>query len=281
MDSRMTKMERAGEGPGLPVVSGARGLLLTVLGEFVLPSGGAAQSSALVAALGTLGVEPGTARQVLARSAARGWLVREKVGSRTRWHLTEHARRLLAEGTERIYGFGRRRPGWDGRWLLVVVSVPERHRSLRYRLRTRLTWAGFGALGQGVWLCPYVEREGTAVSVVKSLGLEGATSFLGSFGQLGDVARLVAEAWNLSALGRRYHAFCSWADALDPRGEEDSFAAQARLVHEWRQFPLLDPELPRTLLPDDWEGDQALARFHRLHEEWRLAAWEWWNQQAR
>lgn len=265
------------EGPDLPVVSGARGLLLTVLGEFVLPSGSGAQSSALIAALGALGVEPGTARQVLARSAARGWLVRERVGSRTRWHLTDHASRLLADGTERIYGFGLHRPFWDGRWLLVVVSVPERHRSLRYRLRTRLTWAGFGPLGQGLWLSPYVEREALAVEVVKALGLEGGTSFLGSFGQLGDVAELVSGAWNLSALGRRYHGFCSWAGSLRPATDEGRFAAQARLVHEWRQFPLLDPELPRTLLPDDWEGDVALERFRDLHRSWREGARAWWE----
>lgn len=269
------------DGPRLAVVSGARGLLLTVLGEFVLPAGGQAQSSALVSALAALGVEPGTARQVLARSAARGWLAREKVGIRTRWHLTEHARRLLAEGAERIYGFGHGHPEWDGRWLLVVVSVPERHRALRYRLRTRLTWAGFGAVGQGLWLSPYVEREALAVEAVKSLGLEAATSFLGTFGRLGDVCELVAEAWNLPALERRYQAFISWAGSLQPVTSETRFAAQARLVHEWRQFPLLDPELPRTLLPEAWDGDAALTLFQDLHGQWAPTAREWWEQLTR
>ena len=268
-------------GPGgLGAPSGARGLLLTVLGEFVLPWGGAAQSSALVAALGALGIEAGTARQVLARSAARGWLSREKLGARTRWHLTTRAGELLAEGTERIYGFGRHRPAWDGRWLLVIVRVPERQRALRYRLRARLTWAGFGPLGQGLWLSPYVEREALAVEVVKALGLEAATSFVGDFGRLGDLEDLVADAWNLEALGRRYQRFATWAGALAPVGEQAAFGAVARLVHEWRQFPLLDPELPGSLLPDGWPGDLALERFHHLHRAWRPSAWSWWERLA-
>ncbi|MGH9064246.1 MAG: PaaX family transcriptional regulator [Acidimicrobiales bacterium] len=256
---------------------GTRGQLVTVLGEMVLPGGGAAQSSALVSALGALGVEPGTARQVLARSATRGWLSREKVGPRTRWRLTGHAHAVLSEGAERIYAFGRARPGWDGRWLLLLVSVPESQRALRYQLRTRLTWAGFGQLRQGMWISPYVGREELAVEVVKSLGLEGATSFLGSFGRLGAVAEIVAEAWNLAGLGSRYAAFVGWAEALSPSTDAERFVALARLVHEWRQFPLLDPELPRTLLPDGWEGDGAAEAFHRLRDRWRPGAWRWWE----
>ena len=83
----------------------ARGLLFTVLGEFVLPSGGAAWTSAFIEVLGRLGVEEKATRQALMRTAADGWLVSERVGRRTRWQLTPSAVQLLTEGTERIYGF--------------------------------------------------------------------------------------------------------------------------------------------------------------------------------
>src|SRR5947207_14682022 len=46
----------------------ARGLLLTVLGEFVLPAGAAAPTSAFIDLLGRLAVEEKAARQALARS---------------------------------------------------------------------------------------------------------------------------------------------------------------------------------------------------------------------
>ena len=48
----------------------ARGLLLTVLGEFVLPAGGSAWTSAFIDVLGRLGVEEKAARQALMRTAA-------------------------------------------------------------------------------------------------------------------------------------------------------------------------------------------------------------------
>src|SRR2546421_337039 len=50
------------------VTATARGLLLTVLGEFVLPAGAAAPTSAFIDLLGRLAVEEKAARQALARS---------------------------------------------------------------------------------------------------------------------------------------------------------------------------------------------------------------------
>jgi phenylacetic acid degradation operon negative regulatory protein len=119
----------------------ARGLLFTVLGQFVLPSGGTAWTSSFIEVFDRLGVGEKTARQALMRTAADGWLKTERVGRRSLWHLTPAAERLLTEGSERIYGFTTADREWDGRWLLVLARVPETDRPARHRLRTRLSWA--------------------------------------------------------------------------------------------------------------------------------------------
>ena len=66
-----------------PAPASARGLLFTVLGEFVLPTGGPAWTSAFIDVLGRLGVEEKATRQALMRTAADGWLASERVGRRT------------------------------------------------------------------------------------------------------------------------------------------------------------------------------------------------------
>src|SRR5579864_2833361 len=76
----------------------ARGLLLTLLGEFVLTGGGTAWTSAVLATFARLGIEEKTTRQALMRTAASGWLDPEKIGRRTRWRLTASAQKLLTEG---------------------------------------------------------------------------------------------------------------------------------------------------------------------------------------
>jgi phenylacetic acid degradation operon negative regulatory protein len=246
----------------------ARSLLMTILGEFVLPAGAPVWTGTLVGSLGACGVEDKTARQALARTAAAGWLTSERAGRRVRWQLTGAGVRLLTEGTQRIYSFGAGRPDWDGEWLLVLVTVPESRRALRYRLRTRLTWAGFGSIGPGAWISPDVSREPEAAAVLTDLGLDGAVSFLGRAGAIGESAEVVREAWDLGAVDTTYAAFLDGPAAAAPETPEETFGALVRLVHEWRRFPFVDPALPAALLPAGWHGVRAAAAFHRCHDRW-------------
>jgi phenylacetic acid degradation operon negative regulatory protein len=114
-------------------------------------------------------LEEKTARQAIARSAGRGWLEPERVGRRTRWHLSEAGTKLLTEGTQRIYQFGREQRDWDGRWVLIFATVPETKRDLRYHLRGRLGWAGFAPFAPGAWISPWIDRQEEAVRVLNEL----------------------------------------------------------------------------------------------------------------
>ena len=256
----------------------ARSLLMTVLGEFVLPRGRPVWTSTLVEVLGRFGIEEKSARQALARTAAEGWLVSERVGRRVRWSLTPPGRRLLTEGAERIYTFGRDSGGWDGRWLMLRVSVPETKRDLRHSLRTRLTWAGFGSPTPGAWISADASRQDEADAIVRDLGLDReAMSFVASYGKIGDEDAMVSRAWDLTALEERYESFIDEFTGLNPANGDEVLHAQTRLVHEWRRFPFLDPQLPVRLLPPNWSGVQAADLFHSKHVEWRPGALRHWE----
>src|SRR5258708_25149788 len=148
----------------------ARGLLFTVLGEFVLPPGGSAWTSAFIDVFGRLGVEEKAIRQALARTAADGWIRPERHGRRTRWWLTPDGDRLLTEGTERIYAFAGSQREWDGAWLLVLARVAESDRSARHLPRTRLSWAGLGSPAPGVWITTHTERRDEVQRVLRAAG---------------------------------------------------------------------------------------------------------------
>lgn len=253
----------------------ARSLLLTVLGEFVLPRDEPAWTGALTEALAGVGVEEKAARQALSRTAAEGLLSSERAGRRVQWRLTAAGTRLLAEGADRIYGFGRAVEAWDGRWLLLLVSVPEAQRRLRHRLRTRLTWAGLGSPTPGLWVTPDTEKEKEVAAIVDDLGIE-AFSFTGGFGQIGDEQQVVRQAWALDEVERRYLDFLDAVTAVEVDSQAEAFAAQVRLVQEWRRFPFLDPALPAELLPADWPGPAAADLFHRRHDEWHADAQRHW-----
>jgi phenylacetic acid degradation operon negative regulatory protein len=259
----------------------ARSLLLTLLGEFVLPGGRPVWTSTLIDALALLGVEEAAARQALARSGASGLLVAEKVGRRTRWSLTPRATRLLSDGARRIYGFGLGEREWDRGWLLVLVTVAEQNRHLRARLRTRMTWLGFGLMGPGAWVTPWADREGEARAALEELELaDGAVSWIGRPGQMGSVEDRVGEIWDLDAVAAEYTSFMDAATSEAPAGPAAEFAALTRLVHDWRHFPGADPGLPAALLPGSWPGQAAARTFHECHRRWEGGARRWWEDRA-
>src|SRR5579875_2668398 len=220
----------------------ARGLLFTVLGEFVLPGGCMGWTSALIDLLGRLGVEEKATRQALMRTAGDGWLAAQRVGRRTRWTLTPAAERLLVDGTERIFGFAGRAEEWDGRWLLVLARAPETDRATRHLLRTRLTWAGLGSPAPGVWLGPHVDRLAEVERALAEAQMdEEAQLFVAAHRGRADIRAMIAQAWDLPAIEAAYEQFL--ADFAG-RSPSDPLAATAELVHAWRRFPWIDPALP-------------------------------------
>jgi phenylacetic acid degradation operon negative regulatory protein len=256
----------------------ARSLLLTALGEFVLPAGRPVWTATFLHALALVGVEEKAIRQAMARSATEGWLDSERHGRRTAWHLTPAGRRLLTEGAERIYGFGAPVTAWDGQWLLVLASAPDAGRGMRHLLRTRLAWSGLGSLSPGVWVSPHPEREPEVRDVLEQAAVAGsATVFVGRLGDMDDARRVARQAWDLAELETAYADFLGEVGRLRPKDDAATFGAQLRLVQEWRRFPFLDPGLPPELLPDQWNGARAASVFRDRHRAWMPAANRYWH----
>ena len=252
----------------------ARSLLLTILGEFVLPLGDAVWQETLVAALVSVGYSEQAARQALARSVRDGWLISSRQGRRARLSLTDQTAELLASGASRIYSFAEPWE-WDGRWLVLILRVPEARREVRHQLRTRLAWAGLGSMGSGVWLTPRVEREAELRAAVADAPAAEATSFIASLGELGHAESVVAAAWNLDEVRAQYDAFLEDFTAIRPSSGDAFFRMQTLLVHAWRKFPFLDPDLPAELLPAGWPRRRAHDLFVSRHARWSQPAREY------
>jgi phenylacetic acid degradation operon negative regulatory protein len=257
----------------------ARSLLLTILGEFVHPRGRPVWTATLIEAMATLGIEEKSARQALARTASEGLLTSIRDGRRVQWALTAHGDTLLREGTDRIYGFLRSPHPWDGRWLVLTVSLPETQRRLRHQLRTRLTWLGLGSPSPGLWVTPDAGHLEAVRQVVEELGLDDQSfAWVGPATGIGDEAQLLDEAWDLATVEELYTTFLRLFEARAPETGTGSFVAQVELVQEWRRFPFLDPDLPRELLDPGWPGLRASELFHDQHQRWHRRAQAEWDR---
>lgn len=265
---------------GTATASSASDLLITVFGELMLPNGGSAWTQTLVDALGLSDVETKAARQAISRLANKGWITSERVGRRSKWSLTPWATSLLQRGADRIYAHGDSGRRWDGQWLVLLASVPEQRRKLRPKLNVSLGWAGFGSLGQGVWICPWTDREREATAIVREMDIDDATLFRSTMTDVGDPRALAERAWNLDAIASGYFDFLATFDKPavgENQPDGQSVSRLVALVDTRRRFPLLDPSLPTALHRSEWPGDAAAQRFRVLRAHWGTGAARWWE----
>lgn len=254
---------------------GPKDLVFTLFGEYLLDRADRVWVGSLIELLEPFDVGQGAVRTALSRMVTKGWLDAEREGRHAFYGLTPRGRRLLEEGQARIYRPSWDRP-WDGRWLLLWYSIPEGSRHLRDRLRDRLAWLGFGSLGNGVWISPHDVAE-RIDEVTEQLGIAGHVEcFRAERVADGPVDELVARCWDLAAVNEAYGAFIAeWSPVLERvRGDgaerapdpRESYALRFSLIHRFRRFPLLDPYLPRSLLPPSWAGEDARTLFSELHD---------------
>jgi phenylacetic acid degradation operon negative regulatory protein len=245
-------------------------LVITILGTYVRPFGSRVWSGGLVVLLGELGFSEGAARVALTRLVRRGLLQRYRSGRLVHYRLTERADRLLSEGDGRIFSLG---DPWndDGTWTVLWHQIPEDRRLELSRLARRLRFLGFGSPGDGVWVSPHDHSE----EVVRLLGELGVAQFATLFTAHPDAVvglpAVVSRAWDLSGLVDRYEAFerefapLRARRALARLSDRDAFAVRTRLVHQFRGFPVLDPELPDALAPVAGPRGRAATVFHELY----------------
>jgi ring-1,2-phenylacetyl-CoA epoxidase subunit PaaA len=252
--------------PGQPVGS-ARALLLTILGDAVLPTGGSAWLATLTTVAGDLGIQPAATRQALRRLVVQDLVVPQRHGRRARYELTATGRRRLEEAAERIY---LRRPlTWDGRWHLL--SWP-RGGGASPALRRELGWLGYGQLDDGTWCCPWDLGTRLDAALAKHDADRAAHRFTAALD--GDDHELADQAYDLRALRAAHRSFLAVAEAPEaPADDRAALIARLSLVHRWRKLLFLDPGLPSELLPADWLGDRAGAAFVTAYRAVEAPAW--------
>jgi phenylacetic acid degradation operon negative regulatory protein len=117
-----------------------------------------------------------------------------------------------------------------------------------------------------------VEREAELREAIREAPAAEATSFVAELGCMGTPTAVAAAAWDLEQVRAQYEAFVEDFAAIRPSSAQAFFRMQTLLVHAWRKFPFVDPDLPGELLPAGWPRRRAHDLFAGRHERWRGGA---------
>lgn len=244
-------------------------LVITFLGDAVVPRGERAALADIQAVMERLGVEAGAVRTAMSRLAADGWVKREREGRLSFYHLATAGRHAFDEATRRIYAEGP--PSWDGSWTVLIAPA-----ALPAAQAAKLLDDGFVRLGGQVLMKP--GRLADTQAGAGMLVINGPGS---------DMPAGLTALWNLDDLGGGYERFISNWSTMAQRlggGERlaplDAMAARTLLIHDWRRLVLRDPGLPASLLPANWPGERARMVVRRVYAPLVPGSETWLDEQG-
>ena len=226
----------------------AQDLVLTIFGAHVR-SGELVWSGGVVQTLESVGLTVISARAALARLVNRQLLARRRDGRRVFYSTTPHADALLSQIDRRLFSFGRTQPSVQP-WTVLWHAIPESERVARSRFASQLRFLGFGSVQDATWIAAR-DREQEVLTLLRQLGIERyASVMVGEMSAPQGIAALVAEAWNLEETRERYRQFLAdftvlrGARARERLSDAGAFRSRTLLLHRFRGFPFVDPELP-------------------------------------
>jgi phenylacetic acid degradation operon negative regulatory protein len=247
-------------------------LVLTMLGAHLRGPGQTVWSGGMVRLLDSFGFTTGSARAALSRLVLRNLLVRTREARFVHYALGGRAERLLAEGDRRIFSFGRTEPTVDI-WTVLWHSIPEDQRVARSRLVSSLRFLGFGSVQDATWLAAH-DREQDVLALLREIGIEQHVSlFVGRISDGLAPTALAHNAWSLDEVAARYRGFLSAygplrrAAARRRLSAEHAFVARTVMLHRFRGFPSIDPELPAASDPVRSLRGEVVATFDDVYEQ--------------
>ncbi len=255
-----------------------RQLILTLYGLYARDEHNWLSVNSVVKMLGDLDVDSAGVRSSISRLKRRGVLGSMRVGQAAGYALSSETLEMVREGDTRI--FSRLRAAESDGFVLVVYSIPEVEREKRHQLRTTLAQMGFGTTAPGVWIAPGHLHD-QVVHTLTRLAMESYVDiFHARYEAFGDLRDKVGTWWDLPAIDQEYAAFIElhqdarnrWKASAD--AARTAFEIYVPLLTQWRRLPYLDPGLPASLLPADWNGGKAANLFSDLDALLRTPARE-------
>ncbi len=246
-----------------------RSMIFTLYGDYIRHYGNEIWIGSLITLLKEFGHNEQAVRAAISRMYKQGWVESTKKGNKSYYYLTERGIDRMEEAADRIFKF---KPAeWDGKWRMLMYTIPETKRNARDEFRKELVWSGFGAMSTSTWISPN-DLEKQVKNLIEKYEIEPYVDFFESeYKGPNNDATLVEKCWNLDEINEKYNEFISYYSQkyiIDrnkiQKGEmsdAECFVERTSLVHEYRKFLFVDPGLPEELLPTKWLGNHAATLF--------------------
>lgn len=144
---------------------------------------------------------------------------------------------------------------WDSKWRMVFYDIPDKKKSSRDGLKSKLKELGFGMIQESIYISPYDIAQDLA-EFIEAQNLSEFV-FVGEVNKLliGNRKQLAERIWGLEKLNDRYF---NLMQKINNQKQTDN------IISDYEEVLREDPCLPKELLPDDWLGDRVHKEIKKL-----------------
>ena len=250
-------------------------VLLSFIGDVVIPHDGAIGLGSLVKLGELLGITEQTVRSAANRLAVDGWLTAEIHGRRSFFMLTDFALTRFHPAIHRIYHHADTE--WEGEWQLVMIDPSGLGSDEIEEINRDLSWIGFGRFSPGVFIRPKIAGRETCEDLKVNPAAQNAsvcfTGWRPPCASDDNLRPFIRRLWDLDAVTARYKAFIQRYDPLlaaiwsaSSIDGELALALRTFMIHDFRRIRLVDPQLPPELQEANWIGNRALYIAHEIYD---------------
>ncbi|PLR78550.1 phenylacetic acid degradation operon negative regulatory protein PaaX [Bacillus sp. V3-13] len=252
-----------------------RSMIFTLYGDYISHYGSKIWTGSLIRLLHEFGHNDQSVRAAISRMNKQGWVQAEKIGNKSYYSLTPRGEKRIEEAAKRIFKLKPEK--WDGKWRILMYTIPEEIRAVRDELRKELVWSGFGTISSSCWISAN-NLEKQVYDLIEKYGIEPYVDFfVAEYHGPHENVKLVKKSWDLQEINDRYQEFISEYSqkyiidknkiSKGQMSDAECFVERTKLVHEYRKFLFIDPGLPEELLPERWLGSHAAALFSDYYKE--------------
>ena len=255
-------------------MSNTQSMIFTIYGDYIRHYGNKIWIGSLIRLLKEFGHNEQSVRVAVSRMMKQGWLESEKVGNKSYYFLTKRGKLRMEEAANRIFKLMPNE--WDGKWRILMYTIPEEKRQIRDELRKELLWSGFGSFSNGCWISPNNLDNEVEFLIEKYDINEYVDFFVSEYKGPKENKALVEKSWPLLEIEARYKEFITTYSQQyivhqsmindKKMSLAECFVERTRLVHEYRKFLFIDPGLPKDLLPEIWSGNHAALLFEQYYK---------------
>ena len=176
-------------------MANAQSMIFTIYGDYIRHYGNKIWIGSLIRLMKEFGHNEQSVRVAVSRTMKQGWLQSERQGNKSYYFLTPRGEARVEEAASRIYKL--KPNNWDGKWRMLMYTIPEEKRQIRDELRKELLWSGFGSFSNGCWISPNDLAKEVRVIIKKYEIQDYVDLFISEYKGLESDKRLVEKSWPL------------------------------------------------------------------------------------